>query len=291
MEVKCLWQEYRMTGKNHAPPGREELKHFLEKGLEIIHEAEHVLLKAKEQGFSYRLKSDKSVVTDADLEVEKTIRESIGRTFPGHAILGEELPDKVLDSDFQWIIDPIDGTRSFRHGIPLYGTILALKFRGKSVLGIINLPELNICVCGAEGLGTSSCGKKLHLTGQIERMPVEEEIIAIGERRPFIRSNEINVFDTLMKSHPCVRTYCDCFGHVLTLLGSVGAMVDFDLKSWDMAATEILIQEAGGKFVILDSRPVDNTGSSYDVVFGKSHVVDWILGTITGKSGMVRTIP
>jgi histidinol-phosphatase len=271
----------KMADSNHSLLPEKELKHCLNQGLAIMDQAEDVLLKAKKRGFATRVKADRSFVTDVDIEVESVIRERIEQAFPDHDVLGEELSDKNHTTDFQWIIDPIDGTRSFLHHIPLYGTILALRFQGESVLGIINLPELKIRVHGARGLGAFCGSRALDLSDNDNTIPVREGIIAVGDRQQFINSGKAHVFDSLIKSHACVRTYSDCFGHVLTLQGMVGAMVDFDLKSWDMAATEILIHEAGGKFVTLNSRTTQGAVRSCDVVFGRPHVVDWIIDTIS----------
>lgn len=268
-----------MTRPIHNPLTEKELRRCLDKGLQIMDQAEEVLLKAKKRGFTVRVKPDESLVTDVDLEVEEAIRESIGQAFPEHDILGEELSDKNRNSDFQWIIDPIDGTRSFRHQIPLYGMILALKVQGKPVLGIINLPGLNLRIHGARGLGAFCGNRRLDLTGS--KIPVDEEILAVGDRRQFLNSGKTRVFDTLFKSHACVRTYTDCFGHAMVLQGSAGAMVDFDLKTWDVTASEILVREAGGKFVTLDTRTLNGPTSCSDVVFGKPYVVDYILQIIS----------
>ncbi len=104
-----------------------------------------------------------------------------------------------------------------------------------------------------------------------------QEVIAIGERRQFVACGKAEVFDRLVRAHESVRTYCDCFGHALAVEGAVGAMVDYNLHIWDVAAAEILIREAGGVYRRMNQEGVaDRPGGRYDVIFGKPAVVEWL---------------
>jgi fructose-1,6-bisphosphatase/inositol monophosphatase family enzyme len=263
-----------------SAPSKTDLRFFKDTAEEIINESRSIIKKAMEEGFSHRLKSDQSFVTDVDFEVEEAIRAGIKSFFPEHRITGEELPQHDTDSPYEWIIDPIDGTHSFRHHVPLFGTLLALQFNGSSVLGIIDLPGLNRCYSGAAGLGTYCNGDLLTLKNLTDGETIEKEIIAIGERHQFIKAGKTDIFDTLMKSHPSVRTYCDCFGHAMAVEGAVGAMVDYNLRPWDIAATEVLIAEAGGKYILNQTSDPGGEKPRFNVIFGKPAVVDWIVETI-----------
>ena len=267
---------------NNAPT-KTDLRIFKDVAMEIIQESRSIIKKAIKEGFSHRLKEDQSFVTDVDLEVEKSIRSGIQTAFPGHSILGEELPQLETESSYEWVIDPIDGTHSFRHLVPLFGTLLALQYNGSSVLGIIDLPGLNRCYSGATGLGAYCNNKLLTLSDITNEDAIEKEIIAIGERHQFIKAGKTDVFDTLMKSHPSVRTYCDCFGHAMALEGAAGAMVDYNLCRWDFAATEVLIAEAGGKFIASQNKSAGNGETRFDLIFGKPSVVDWIVSTLDSR--------
>lgn len=263
-----------------SAPTEIDLQIFKDIGLEIIQKSRSIIKKAMKEGFSHRLKKDQSFVTDVDLEVEEAIRSEIKYAFPGHSILGEELPQLETESPYEWIIDPIDGTHSFRHLVPLFGTLLALQYNGSSVLGIIDLPCLNRCYSGATGLGAYCNNQLLKLSDLANEASIEKEIIAIGERHQFIKAGKTEVFDTLMKKHPSVRTYCDCFGHAMALEGAAGAMVDYNLCPWDFAATEVLIAEAGGKYIASPTKNPDNGEMRYNLIFGKPSVVDWIVSTL-----------
>ena len=162
------------------------------------------------------------------------------------------------------VIDPIDGTKSLRHRIPLFGTLLALQSR----LG------LTICRCCRARSPASAPPASGDLPSADD---LGQEVIAIGERRQFVACGKAEVFDRLVRAHESVRTYCDCFGHALAVEGAVGAMVDYNLHIWDVAAAEILIREAGGVYRRMNREGVaDRPGGRYDVIFGKPAVVEWL---------------
>lgn len=227
------------------------------------------------RGPRVRVKKDGSYVTDADLAAEQLLRAEIIRRFPDHGIQGEEFGARNSKSDFQWLLDPIDGTLSFTRGIPLFGTIVGLFWRGKPLLGVIDHPALGETYAAAAGLGASRNGKPLKLAAP--RASIDDELVAVCYRDQFLRCGKQAVFDRLMKSHPQVRTYGDCFGHTLAAEGAVGAMVDYDINPWDLAATQILIEEAGGKYVRLGGRTLPGGKQRFNIMFGKPKVVDWLL--------------
>ncbi len=261
---------------------KHELQRILETAERIVQESRAVVLSFDQREISARTKSDGSPVTEADFAVEDFIRSRLGQAFPDHGILGEERAETESNSGFQWVIDPIDGTRSFSHQIPLYGTLLALRHEGQSVVGVIALSALGLTYAGAQGLGAYCNGRRIQLSTEGSASTVEQEIIAIGDRRQFVSCGQTEVFDFLMQSAPIVRTYCDCFGHALAIDGRVGAMVDYGVHIWDLAATEVLVREAGGLFVQVNANDQGAGASSrFNVVFGKPQVVEWVLQNVT----------
>lgn len=259
---------------------RKDLRVWLDKAIVLARESRGIIEESIRTGFEHALKDDGTFVTDVDTSVETALRVRIMKDFPDHGIVGEEFDDVNPGADLVWTIDPIDGTHSFRHGIPLYGTIIALVRDDIPVVGVIDLPGLDLRCSGALGEGAFCNGKKLKIGDVGERNPVDKEIIAIGERKQFAAAGKEYVFDDLMGTHPSVRTYCDCFGHAMTLLGAAGAMVDFNLRVWDCTASELLVREAGGKYVRVFAGERADKGFRYDVVFGKPGLVDWILEVI-----------
>jgi fructose-1,6-bisphosphatase/inositol monophosphatase family enzyme len=255
-------------------PDAPELERYLAAALAIADETRAIVLQALGRGFTHRRKADRSFVTEVDLAIEDRIRERLAESFPDHAVLGEERARRPGRSPFEWVIDPIDGTLSLRHRVPLYGTILALRHEGQTIVGLIDLPGLGRRYHAAAGSGAFRGLDRLHLA---EPESVADEIVAIGDRRQFVAVDRLDVFERIVARHPCVRTYTDCFGHALAIEGSVGAMVDFGLHDWDVAATELLVTEAGGRYVEVDRRDVERSGATHDVVFGKPAVVTHVL--------------
>jgi fructose-1,6-bisphosphatase/inositol monophosphatase family enzyme len=293
-ELRCVRMEKSLregVSQNRREPADDSLRLFLDRALDISRGARRLILDRLDRGFAHELKADGSFVSEIDLEVEQYVREKLERDFPGHGIRGEEMGSVVSSSGFEWLIDPIDGTHSLRHRIPLFGSILALQFRHEPVIGVLDLPLLDRCYYGARGLGSFCNGRSIELGGAREETVIEEEILAVGERRQFVKAGKVVLFDQLMLSHPAVRTYCDCFGHALAIEGAVGAMIDVHLGAWDIAATRVLVSEAGGKFVMLEVREAGDR-RRFDVVFGKRGVVTWLvekLGLGAGVSGVDGT--
>lgn len=231
-------------------------------------------------GFATWKKTDQSFVTEVDLAVEQLLREELTRRYPGHDILGEELDRVDTGSEFQWIIDPIDGTLSFTRGIPLFGIILGLYYRGLPLLGLIDHPALGLTYSAGRGLGAWRNDRLLRLEDLPADAPVADEPIAAGDRAQFTRSGLESIFDRLVTGHPRVRTYADCFGHTLAAQGSVGAMVDFGLRIWDISATQVLVEEAGGVFHAVERAEGSDGARVYHMVCGKPRVVAWVLEQI-----------
>ena len=271
-----------MSDRSSEPPPGADLEKFLAAAERAAAVAREVVVRTVREGFDHRLKPDRSFVTDVDLEVERALRDELLGAFPDHGFVGEELPASEAGSDLVWVVDPIDGTHSLRHGVPLYGTLIALLCHGQPVAGVVDLPGLDQRYAAARGLGAYRNGRHLH-TRDLRRGTVEEEILAIGERKQFEKNGQTEIFDLLTRAHPSLRTYCDCFGHALAIEGAAGAMIDFGLRIWDVAASRVLTEEAGGKFVYL-ARPEDPAAAGpFDVVFGKPWVVDWVLETIEAR--------
>jgi histidinol-phosphatase len=249
-------------------------RRLLQAGVTLARRSRAVIRHHQETGFATRLKSDASYVTDADLAAERALRGWIGARFPDHGIVGEEFPLVNPGASFQWILDPIDGTLSFTHGIPFFGTIIGLHHKGVPLVGVIDQPALGLCYSAARGLGAWCNGRRL----QVRDVPASaraREIISASDRPRFVNSRRGQAFDRLMRIHPQVRGYADCIGHTLAAEGKIGATVDFGLRLWDIAATQVLIEEAGGRFACV-SRSRDAGGDLYGIIAGKPSLVRWL---------------
>ena len=248
-----------------------ERRRYYRAALRFAGLARRIVRRRVARGFRSRLKADASFVTDVDLAVERALRRAIARAFPAHGILGEEFPRTRREAPFQWILDPIDGTTSLTHGIPFYGTIIALHHNGTPLVGVIDLPALGRRYSAGTGLGAWCDGRRLRVRDVADRA-IGKEVVSAGDRDRFVQCRAGAAFDRLMRTHATVRGYVDCIAHCFAAEGVVGAVVDYGVKLWDIAATQVLVEEAGGRYVLAyQSRTRDP--AVYGIICGKPSVV------------------
>jgi histidinol phosphatase-like enzyme (inositol monophosphatase family) len=240
----------------------------------LADEARRIVRSRLRRQRSVRRKADRSPVTDIDLAVERRLRARIQRRFPEHGIVGEEFPGYRADAPFQWILDPIDGTRSLTHGLPFFGTIIGIHHRGRPVAGVIDFPMLRDRYHAARGLGAWRNRRRLRIR-DVPASQLSDEIISAADRSRFADFGSAGAFDRLLRSHRHVRGYYDCIGHAYAAEGVIGAVVDFGVKPWDIAATRLLVEEAGGRFVIARQRGA-GAAIEYGIIAGKPTVVRWL---------------
>jgi len=254
-----------------------EIERFLKHALALADEARKNILAAQRSGFSVKRKPDKSFVTSVDVAVEQRLREMIGAQFPEHGILGEELSAVNADAPFQWILDPVDGTEDFAHGIPNFGVILGLHYQGTPLVGVIDHPLLDLRVHAAYGLGAYRNGERIRLTDLAPEEIDGTERITLCARANFTRHGDDGpIFDAIVRAHPNHRIYRTCLAHTLAVTGAVDAMVEYGDRIWDLAASQILIEEAGGKYRCVREWDIPDVGKVYGAVFGKPTLVDRI---------------
>ncbi len=190
-------------------------------------------------------KGDGSPVTEADRAAERALREHLRTATPEFAILGEEYgAEGGPGARPTWVVDPIDGTVGFARGIPLFATLVALLVEGDPVLGVIDLPALGERIRGARGRGAWRARERLRVSGETD---LRRALVSHGDPFCFDRAGRRESFARLAAELPLLRGYTDAFGHALVIAGSVDAMVDLSLSPWDVAATECLVPEAGGR--------------------------------------------
>jgi histidinol-phosphatase len=254
-----------------APPMTEvRLRQLLAVAVDAAHSAAGVI---RHYFGSTRLglvqKEDGSPVTLADTEAEAVIRERLlTAPFGPLDILGEEEGLSGSGTQHRWTVDPIDGTRAFVRGIPLFGTMIALEdaAQGRAILGVIHLPMLDVTLAGARGLGTTRNSAPVRLP---ESVPLEETILCVGDVAQFTAAGREDDFRRLTARHGYVRGYTDCFGHSLVIAGQAGAMVDPALNPWDIRPTEALVEAAGGAVVLAPSA----VPGKIDALFGNRGLV------------------
>ena len=190
-------------------------------------------------------KADRSPVTAVDRGAEELMRGLIRKTFPGHGVIGEEFGSERLDAEFVWVLDPIDGTKSFTAGVPLFGTLIGLLHGGQPVLGCIHQPVLNQLLIG-DNLSASMNGRPVRVR---EARAIEDATLLTSD--PVVAAG-IKGFQGLAASAKLVRTWGDCYGYLLVATGWADVMYDPVMNLWDIAALVPVIRGAGG--VITDAR-------------------------------------
>lgn len=256
--------------------GKSELNEYLKFAHKTLDGSSKLIMQYLDRGFSSEIKGDKSIVTEADRAAEEFIRNKILTTFPEHTILGEEFGGEVATTDFQWVIDPIDGTANFLTGIPTFGTILALFYNGAPVVGVSDHPALNRRYHATKGGGVFLGDKLLKVRGISTSELSPNENIATSARLFFEYSSEGNLFDDFVLEHPNIRIYRDVFAHGLVAQGSLGAMLEMNNMPWDLAVAKLYTEEAGGIYLEVDSRGRAKGEGRKNALFGHAQVVNLI---------------
>ncbi|MDP4116212.1 MAG: inositol monophosphatase family protein [Bacteroidota bacterium] len=210
-------------------------------------------------------KKDDSPVTIADKKAEEKLREIIMKEVPEHGIIGEEFGKYKEDAEYQWILDPIDGTKSFISGSVLFGTLICLLKNNTPIYGAINLPMLNQFVIG-DNEETLLNGVKVH----VKNCPdISRAVVLTTDIKNIEKYRDISKFNNLIKKSSIFRTWGDCYGYYLVASGYADVMIDPIMSIWDTAAVIPVIRGAGG--LITDFNGLDALNS--DSVIAGSPVV------------------
>lgn len=230
-----------------------DLRDRLHQAVEISEVASLIAIGYFNGAIEVDIKADASPVTIADQQTEQSIRRALQKAFPDDGILGEEYGTDGLNKENVWVIDPIDGTRSFIAGVPLFGMLLALIHNGVPQLGICRLPALGQIYMAARGLGATRNGAPIKTSAC---QTLEEAMLFVNEGEK-LYADEPVVFDRLMKAGRLRRLSYDCQPHALVAAGQVDAVVDYDLKPYDFLAMIPIIEEAGGVITGWNGEPLD----------------------------------
>jgi fructose-1,6-bisphosphatase/inositol monophosphatase family enzyme len=210
--------------------------------------AGHIISAMPHQKIQPQQKPDSSLLTELDSSIETTIRNNIKSQFPQHGIVGEEVAEHQPYAEYQWIIDPIDGTQEFVNGSPLFGFIISLQHLGMPILGIIDHPLLELRCKAMVSQGAFANDVAL----QMRHTPKSQQGIVMPARADFTKyDNEEHLFNKISSEFPNYRVFRSCYGHSSTLLGHTCMTIEHDVHIWDVVATRVLIEEAGGLFHVL----------------------------------------
>lgn len=222
--------------------------------LDILEDASQLARKwFDSQDFATEHKSDGSPVTEADRDVESLLRSRISQAFPDDGILGEEFDETVGTSGNRWIIDPIDGTKSFIRSVPLYATLLAYEQKGEVTFGAIALPSLSKTVYAERGAGCWSDGNLVHVS---DHAVLSDSYVMAT----WLENWSSKMLELAREQGMIVRTWGDAYGYTLVATGKADALIDFDAKIYDLAPMAVILEEAGGRFTNLDGAARNDCG-------------------------------
>jgi fructose-1,6-bisphosphatase/inositol monophosphatase family enzyme len=256
----------------------------------FIEDANDRILKLYSSDFATEFKSDNSPVTELDKTIEEDFIKFLSKFYPDHGLVGEEFGAINIQSPYQWIIDPIDGTLSMVNRVPTFGTMISLRIENVPVLGIIHHPALGITVSGYKGQGVTyknSIGENRKVSlKSVDSQEVDfvKHMVGVSSPNSFMRGGALsqNNLQKIISSVAQARMYYDCFGLSHLASGGLAGYVEANARIWDLAAIEFLVQEAGGVYL-----PVGQTydGTNYDQRFsallGAKNTVNKLLEIIT----------
>lgn len=235
-----------------------DLGEFKKVAMDAVRKAEERILYYFHNQPKIETKVNKTPVTRADKEAEEIIVNTIRKTFPNHGFLGEEFGSDNDQAEFVWIIDPIDGTKNFIHGLDFFGTVLGLKYQGKIILGISNMPAISELIFASETERTTLNDKEVHVS-KIGRL--EDGFVNFNPSN-FDDPRLINIVKSVDKKVINLRGFGDTYGYHLVATGRADVMFEIGPKAWDISAYQIIIKQAGGKYSDFDGNEYALGGTS-----------------------------
>jgi histidinol phosphatase-like enzyme (inositol monophosphatase family) len=232
---------------------------FLEFALDAAWQAGRITLGHFQTGVAVDRKADTSPVTIADRQSEQKLRELIARYWPDHGIIGEEFGEQTGSSNYTWIVDPIDGTKSFIHGVPLYGVLVALVENQKPIVGVAHFPALNETVYAARGEGCYWNGRRTHVS-TVENL--KESVLLASDIDLFAKQGKGAAWQRLIDQSAFQRTWGDSYGYALVATGRAEIMIDPWMAVWDCGPFGVILEEAGGTFTDWKGTPTIYAGEA-----------------------------
>ena len=264
-------------------PSIEEFRRFAEG---VAERARAMSLPRFRNELKVGFKDDDSPVTAVDRDVEAMVRDCIREAYPDHGVLGEEHGSSHVDAEYVWSIDPIDGTRSFVTGWPLWGTLLALLHDGRPLLGLIDMPVLDERWIGVRGAGTTLNGRPC----RSRQTAVLADAVVYTTTPDAFSPAELAVFEKVSRAARGRRFGGDCYSYALLAAGHIDVVMEADLKPYDYLALAPVIEAAGGVITDWAGDPLGMRSGGRVVAAASAELHRAILGLI-GKPGMRDAAP
>jgi histidinol-phosphatase len=243
---------------------------YLQVALDAARSAAEVIRHYFREGTEVSLKADATPVTRADIEAEELIRRAIGSAFPDHGFYGEETGSRGLDAEYVWLVDPIDGTRSFVRGYPFFSTQIALLHQGRVVVGVSSAPGFDEMAWAERGHGAWLDGQRCRVSSLAK---LEEATVSSGNLRTLASGPRWAGWGEVVRRVARSRGFGDFYHYHLLATGKIDAVVESDVNVLDVAALSLIVEEAGGRFTDLEGAPLSLDTTSVLATNGRLHDV------------------
>ncbi len=260
----------------------ENTGNFLDAAVELALHAGHLIKRLAKQPHTITYKGAIDLVTEADVQSEALIIAGIKERFPDHGILAEEKGSEQGESDFLWIIDPVDGTTNYAHGFPVYGVSIALEYRGEVIAGVVYEPNLDELFTAEKGKGAFLNGSPIRVS---ETRDLDKSLLATGFPYDFRIDPEriIKLFTAFsLRTQGIRRAGAATIDLVSLACGRFDGFWEFGLKPWDMAAGGLIATEAGARITMMEGQPYDIRVP--EIVAGNRFIHDQMLAVIDEAS-------
>jgi histidinol-phosphatase len=241
---------------------------FLATALEAARAAADVVRHYYQSNLAVTIKADKSPVTEADVETEKTIRSIIAARFPDHGFYGEETGSSHLDAECVWVVDPIDGTKAFVREYPMFSTQIAMMRGGRLVVGVSSAPAYGELAYGEIGVGAWLNDRPIHVS---DVDAIEDAALSSGNLKTLATGPRWPAYGRLVGRVSRIRGYGDFLHYHLLASGKIDAVVESDVNILDVGACAVIVEAAGGRFTDLDGEPLGLGSSSVLASNGHLH--------------------
>lgn len=248
-----------------------DLRGLLDFAVDCAQAAGRFTLGTFQAGAPHEMKPDNSPVTAADRGAEERLRARIEAAFPTHGIVGEEFGEKAGREPARWILDPIDGTFSFMHGVPLYSVLVGFEWQGTMQVGVIHLPALGETVYAARGLGCYCNGRRAAVSNITD---LSTASLATTTTKLIYRHGHGAGYERLREACYTDRGWPDAYGYALLATGRVDIVLDPIVNIWDVAPVEPIVVEAGGTFTDWSGTP---THTAPEAVATNGHLFDAVM--------------
>lgn len=245
---------------------------MIDKVIKITREAGEIAREGFGKSFDVEFKSNSSdLVTEYDKKAEKVITDFIKKEFSGHSILAEESGEKNFDSEYRWVIDPIDGTTNFAHGVPIFSVSVGVQKNGKTICGAVYDVMQNSMYTAEHGSGAFRNGKKIEVSNNVD---LEKSLLVTGfpyNLEKYMPEIVEKFSKILNKSRAVRRLGSAAIDLCYVAAGIFDGFWELELQQWDMCAGNLMVEEAGGKVTDFSGNHIKNSSTELLVTNGKIH--------------------